>query len=143
MVVTKKHTSSLEKLHSEEAADLFAVTKKSIALLKKVLKPEGFNVGLNLGKAAGAGIDAHLHIHIVPRWQGDTNYMPVIANTKIISQSLCDLITVFQIGAVCMGKVADMMGYGLNRGLSHLLHGFQGKFQIYRFFNHRSPLKHS
>jgi len=60
----------------------------SIELLKETLNPEGFNIGLNLGKSAGAGLESHLHFHIVPRWKGDANFLPIISNTKVISQSL-------------------------------------------------------
>jgi ATP adenylyltransferase len=81
----------LEKLKTAEILDmhkLLLFTKKS---LKKTLKPNGFNIGINIGENAGAGIKDHLHIHIVPRWIGDTNFMPIIAGTKIISQSLEEL----------------------------------------------------
>jgi ATP adenylyltransferase len=71
--------------------DLFASLSKSQTLLEKVLAPDGFNVGINLSKSAGAGIVGHLHIHILPRWVGDTNFMPTIFNTKVISQSLDQL----------------------------------------------------
>ncbi len=67
------------------------ITLKAKELLQKVLKPNAFNVGFNLGEAAGAGIAGHLHLHLVPRWKGDTNFMPVLSETKIISQSLNDL----------------------------------------------------
>ena len=67
-----------------------ALSKESMKILKLILQSDGFNFGLNMGKAAGAGIDDHLHFHIVPRWSGDSNFMPVIGHTKIIMQSLFD-----------------------------------------------------
>jgi ATP adenylyltransferase len=91
MVVSKRHVAFLEKLSTEEILDMNLTLIKMIGILKQVLKPEGFNVGINLGNASGAGIDKHLHIHLVPRWKGDTNFMPVLNNTKIISQGLSDL----------------------------------------------------
>lgn len=91
MIVSNKHVASLEKLNDEEIVDMNKVLKIMIAKLKKTIKPAGFNVGINLGKVSGAGIDKHLHMHLVPRWLGDTNFMPIISNTKIISQSLTEL----------------------------------------------------
>ncbi|MEJ2745782.1 MAG: HIT domain-containing protein, partial [bacterium] len=75
-------------LESGELADLIALVRDSIKLLKRTLKPDGFNVGINLGLVAGAGVVDHVHVHVVPRWRGDTNFMPVIADTKVIPQSL-------------------------------------------------------
>lgn len=91
MVVLNRHVSSFEKLKDGEILDLLRVLTKILSVLKTVLNPAGFNVGVNLGKVAGAGIDKHMHIHIVPRWLGDTNFMPVLSDTKIISQSLSEL----------------------------------------------------
>ncbi len=91
MIVSNRHIGSLEKLKDEELLDMNKTLIKMKSLLMRVLKPHGFNVGLNLGRCAGAGIDDHIHIHLVPRWQGDTNFMPVLANTKIVSQSLNEL----------------------------------------------------
>ena len=91
MAVPRRHVDALDKLNDGEILDLYKSTLRAIRLLQKTLKPDGFNVGMNLGKIAGAGIEKHIHIHIVPRWQGDTNFMPVLADTKIISQSLHDL----------------------------------------------------
>jgi len=91
MVVPYKQTRDLEGLTDEELADLLKLTRRCQAALVQVMKPEGFNIGINVGKVAGAGILEHLHIHIVPRWQGDTNFMPVLANTTVVPQALRDL----------------------------------------------------
>lgn len=91
MVCPVRHVKDLEALKQEEALDLFEVLKKTKKIINKILRPKGYNIGINLGTVSGAGIDKHLHIHVVPRWQGDTNFMPIISNTKIISQSLIDL----------------------------------------------------
>ena len=91
MVVPNRHVKNMEDLNDKEILDL---NKTAIAIkkvLQKVLKPEGFNIGINLGKSSGAGVEGHLHIHIVPRWQGDTNFMTVLSDTKIVSQSLDEL----------------------------------------------------
>ncbi len=91
MVVPYKQAPDLDGLTDEEVADLWKLVRRCIATLKQEMKPDGFNVGINLGKVAGAGIIEHLHIHIVPRWNGDTNFMPVIANTSVVPQALTDL----------------------------------------------------
>jgi ATP adenylyltransferase len=84
LVAPARHVSNLEALSPEETLDLMTMVKKSIVILKKVIAPEGFNVGLNLGKVAGAGVAEHMHFHIVPRWNGDTNYMTVFAEVRVI-----------------------------------------------------------
>lgn len=91
MIVLNRHLGSTEELNQQELLDISLQVKKTITLLRKTLNPGGFNVGMNVGKDAGAGIADHLHIHIVPRWGGDTNFMPVTSNTKVISQGLEDL----------------------------------------------------
>ena len=91
MVVPYKQTPDLNGLTDEEIADLMKLTRRCQNALAKVMKPDGFNIGLNLGKVAGAGILEHLHIHVVPRWNGDTNFMPVIANTTVVPQALREL----------------------------------------------------
>ncbi len=88
MVAPTRHTGDICSLTKDESAALSDLVKKSVDTLKKVLKPDGFNIGMNIGKVAGAGVEGHLHIHIVPRWNGDSNFMPVISNTKVVSQSL-------------------------------------------------------
>lgn len=88
MIVPKRHVDRVDKLSNAEKLDWLALYEEVTAALKKSLKPHGFNVGINLGRMAGAGIPKHLHLHIVPRWQGDVNFMPVVAGTKVISESL-------------------------------------------------------
>ena len=87
MVVPYKQVAGFDELTEEEMLDLMRLMRRCLEALKKVMKPDGFNVGVNLGKVAGAGIAEHLHIHVVPRWNGDTNFMPVIADTKVISEA--------------------------------------------------------
>jgi ATP adenylyltransferase len=91
MVLPVRHIRDISQLKDAEIVDLFRALNTAKKLLQKVLKPSGFNIGINLEPSAGAGIVGHLHIHIVPRWVGDTNFMPVLANTKVISQSLNEL----------------------------------------------------
>ena len=91
MIVPYKQTPDLNGLTDEELADLWKLTRRCVNALTQLIKPDGFNLGLNLGKAAGAGITNHLHIHVVPRWQGDTNFMPVIAKTSVVPQALNEL----------------------------------------------------
>ena len=93
LVVPYKQSPDLNGLTDEELADLWMLARRCINVLKEHMKPEGFNVGINLGKVAGAGIVEHLHIHIVPRWNGDTNFMAVIANTTVVPQALTELAT--------------------------------------------------
>jgi ATP adenylyltransferase len=88
MVAPYRHVSRIEDLSPEETADLVQLVFDMKRLLDKCVKPHGYNIGLNLGRASGAGIDKHIHIHIVPRWEGDTNFMPVLGKTKVISESL-------------------------------------------------------
>jgi ATP adenylyltransferase len=88
MVAPYRHIANLQDLTDEEARELFDIIKKGLGLLTEVMKPAGFNIGLNVGKVAGAGIAEHVHTHIVPRWQGDTNFMPVLSDTKVISEAV-------------------------------------------------------
>ena len=88
MVVPYKETADLNGLTEEELADLWKLVRRCVNALTQLMKPDGFNIGINLGKAAGAGVTEHLHIHVVPRWNGDTNFMPVIANTGVVPQAL-------------------------------------------------------
>lgn len=88
MVVPFVHTADLVGLDADTAAELFALTRRTVELLGAAYQPHGFNLGMNLGHTAGAGIAEHLHMHIVPRWNGDTNFMPVVAGTKLIPEDL-------------------------------------------------------
>ncbi len=88
MVVPNRHTSEFDSLSDPEKLEMMNLVSESMNVLKKTVNPDGFNVGLNIGKIAGAGIDDHLHFHIVPRWVADTNFMPVVGQTKIISEDL-------------------------------------------------------
>jgi ATP adenylyltransferase len=87
MIAPKRHYVDLEQLEDHEFQELFHLLKTSIRVLKASLRPQGFNIGMNIGKVGGAG-EEHLHIHLVPRWTGDTNFMPIIGETKIISEYL-------------------------------------------------------
>jgi ATP adenylyltransferase len=93
MVVPYKQTPDLDGLTEDEMLDLMRLTRRCQRALIRVMKPDGFNIGINLGRVAGAGIVNHLHIHVVPRWQGDTNFMPVLANTSVVPQALTALAT--------------------------------------------------
>ena len=90
MIIPYQHTSDILNIDAETSAELWALVCKSKSALTAVMRPDGFNIGMNIGRVAGAGIDQHVHMHIVPRWNGDTNFMPVVGETKVISQSLSD-----------------------------------------------------
>lgn len=88
MVAPMKHTGSLEELTPEELGDLSFLLRKSVSLLRKAIHPQGFNIGMNIGQIAGAGVTDHLHFHVVPRWSGDTNFMPIVSKTTVVPESL-------------------------------------------------------
>lgn len=88
LVAPVRHLSALSELNPAEMGALLATVEQSVAVLKKAMHPEGFNIGLNLGRVAGAGIEEHLHFHIVPRWSGDTNALAVFADVRVIPQHL-------------------------------------------------------
>lgn len=90
LVAPVRHVPDLESLTEKETLDLLLMVSRSIEVLKKVMSPEGFNVGLNLGSVAGAGVEAHLHFHIVPRWNGDTNYMTVLGEVRVIPEHIAE-----------------------------------------------------
>jgi ATP adenylyltransferase len=99
MVAPYRHIASLEELSAEELYEHFDIVRKGVKTLKEALNPHGFNIGINLGKVAGAGIEGHIHTHIVPRWDGDTNFMPVIAETRVLPEAL----------AVSYAKLRELM----------------------------------
>ncbi len=88
MVAPYRHVGQLARLTPQEWAEILELANDAIARLDRVMKPDGYNVGINIGRVAGAGIPGHLHLHVVPRWSGDTNFMPTLAGAKVISQSL-------------------------------------------------------
>jgi ATP adenylyltransferase len=87
MAIPTRHVENLEELSAKESEELFRLSKLCVLALKNTLKPDGFNIGANIGSSAGAGV-RHFHFHTVPRWVGDTNYMPILANTRVLSESL-------------------------------------------------------
>ncbi len=93
LIVPYRQAADLNELTEDELGDLMKLTRRCKNVLSAVMKPDGFNIGINLGRVAGAGIVEHLHIHIVPRWDGDTNFMPIIAGTTVIPEALRDLGT--------------------------------------------------
>ncbi|MDD5677147.1 MAG: HIT domain-containing protein [Kiritimatiellae bacterium] len=91
MVAPYRHVDSVEGLRPEEQADMMAMAAMTCERLRKVMHAQGFNLGINQGVVAGAGLKDHIHLHIVPRWEGDTNFMPVLAEVKVIPQPLLEL----------------------------------------------------
>jgi ATP adenylyltransferase len=91
MISPYRHVKDLKGLNDKELLDIIKLTQEMQTLLEKKLKPHGFNIGINIGRIAGAGYKNHVHIHIVPRWAGDSNFMPVICGTKVVPQSLDEL----------------------------------------------------
>ena len=88
MVVPYRHVPTLVELTEAESTEVMSLLKRMTVALQKIMMPDGFNIGSNINRPAGAGIDGHVHFHIVPRWNGDTNFMPVLADTKLISEDL-------------------------------------------------------
>jgi ATP adenylyltransferase len=88
LIAPKRHLARLDQLDDATQTEIWQTTTRMVHALEKIMKPQGFNVGLNLGHAAGAGVPGHLHWHIVPRWVGDTNFMPTVAGVRTIPQSL-------------------------------------------------------
>jgi ATP adenylyltransferase len=90
MIAPYSHTAILDELTSEELHEHFDIVSLSVNILKQTFNPGGFNLGINLGRVAGAGIEDHLHTHIVPRWQGDTNFMAVVADIRVVPEALAE-----------------------------------------------------
>jgi ATP adenylyltransferase len=88
MVAPYRHVGELEALADRELLEIMAMARRAVAALRDIMSPDGFNAGFNLGEVAGAGYADHLHLHVVPRWRGDTNFMPVIGGTRVMSQAL-------------------------------------------------------
>ena len=88
LIAPLRHVSSMDGMSSEETLEIMTMISKAIAALKTVMDPEGFNIGLNIGKAAGAGVEDHIHFHIVPRWNGDTNFMTICGETRVIPEHI-------------------------------------------------------
>jgi ATP adenylyltransferase len=88
LVAPGRHLSNLDQLNKHEMGELLATVERSVDILKQIMNPDGFNVGLNLGKVAGAGVEEHLHFHIVPRWFGDTNALTVFADVRVIPEHI-------------------------------------------------------
>ena len=84
------HIAGLDELTEEERHEHFEIVSRAIKVLRQVFNPGGFNIGANMGKVAGAGMDDHFHTHIVPRWQGDTNFMPVLSDTRVVPEALAE-----------------------------------------------------
>jgi ATP adenylyltransferase len=88
MIAPYEHLSTLQELDADTVAELMALAQRAMAALDQQYEPHGYNVGANQGRVAGAGYEGHIHLHVVPRWAGDTNYMPVLADTRVMPQSL-------------------------------------------------------
>ncbi|MFH1002719.1 MAG: HIT domain-containing protein [Chloroflexota bacterium] len=90
MVAPYRHLASLEEMTDKERDEHFSLVSRSTVVLRQAFQPGGFNIGINIGRIAGAGIDGHMHSHVVPRWAGDTNFMPVIGDAKVVNEALAE-----------------------------------------------------
>jgi ATP adenylyltransferase len=90
MIAPMRHSGDLSELEPAERSELMELTNRTIDVIKEAIGPEGFNTGMNLGRIAGAGVPGHLHVHVVPRWAGDTNFMPIVGRTKVLPELLTD-----------------------------------------------------
>ncbi len=91
MIAANRHIDTIELMTGDEQLEWMSLTAEIVAILKKEMQPQGLNIGVNLGQVAGAGLKDHIHQHVVPRWSGDTNFMPVISDTRVVAQSLTEL----------------------------------------------------
>lgn len=90
MIAPNRHAGELDELTHEEVDEIWAWTRRSVAAHREASDPDGFNIGINLGTAAGAGVPGHFHLHVVPRWGGDTNFMPVVGDAKVLPEMLAE-----------------------------------------------------
>lgn len=96
LIAPLRHISDVTELSEAELHAIMRLTQTAVQALRRLMHPDGFNIGMNLGKCAGAGLEEHVHQHIVPRWVGDTNFMPILSSTKIIPQALADFYDTFK-----------------------------------------------
>ncbi|AEB94121.1 histidine triad (HIT) protein [Metallosphaera cuprina Ar-4] len=107
MIVPFRHVPSLELLENDEGLQLFRLTSIALKVLRDIYSPDGFNVGINIGRVAGAGIEQHVHVHIVPRWNGDSNFMPIIGHTKVLPETLDETYKKLNQKSICNEEVFD------------------------------------
>jgi ATP adenylyltransferase len=88
MIIPARHTDKLEDLTQQERNEIFVLLDVSVRVLKEAMNPHGFNIGMNIGKAAGAGVEEHIHVHVIPRWEGDTNFMSVVNDVRVIPEDV-------------------------------------------------------
>lgn len=88
MIIPARHTDKLEDLTQQERNEVFVLLDVSVRVLKEAMNPHGFNIGMNIGKAAGAGVEEHIHVHVIPRWEGDTNFMSVVNDVRVIPEDV-------------------------------------------------------
>jgi ATP adenylyltransferase len=88
MIIPQRHTGKIEELTQEERKEIFNLLDTAVKALQEAMNPEGFNIGVNIGKAAGAGIEDHFHVHVIPRWEGDTNFMSTVGNVRVIPEDI-------------------------------------------------------
>jgi ATP adenylyltransferase len=119
MVAPFRHTADVESLLGDEQQEIFDLTRLSVSLLRTAYSPDGYNIGMNLGKTAGAGVADHLHMHIVPRWNGDTNFMPVVADTKVLPDSLDNTYHKLSEALRLLGKTSSQPLTGRSEQASH------------------------
>jgi ATP adenylyltransferase len=103
MVAPNRHVAELSDLDYPERCDLMDVTSKSVEVIRSAMNAHGFNIGVNLGRIAGAGIPGHVHVHVVPRWGGDTNFMPVVGDTKVLPEMIADTASKLRPGFDALG----------------------------------------
>jgi ATP adenylyltransferase len=104
MIAPNRHVGELEDLTSKERTEMMDLSAESVRIIRDAMKAHGFNLGINLGAVAGAGVPGHIHLHVVPRWGGDTNFMPVVANTKVLPEMLADTARKLRPGFEALGR---------------------------------------